>query len=622
VKNKKLHAGDTSQQATQHTAQEGRRRFLTRAGMATVAAGVGVSIKTSATETRSTQIDGGNPLPYRGAEHAPVRVPAGYNILFILTDQERYFDSWPFPVPGRESLRRDGITFTNHQIASCVCSPSRSTIYTGQHIQHTGVLDNAGVPWQQDMSTDIPTVGNMLRQAGYYAAYLGKWHLSATLHESQSPYTAPVSEYNRTIKEYGFDDYFGVGDLVGYIRGGYNFDGVTTESAVSWMRTHAPRLAKDGKPWFLAVNLVNPHDAMFVNTDPAGSDLQNANHPVLGNAPPPNDSIYQKSWGNVPLAASRRQPYNAPGRPPAQGMFMSSHENLVGRYPFTDDRLRVYQDNYFNCIRDCDTHVMRLLQTLRSLELDEKTIVVLTADHGDHVGAHQLVGKGATAYEPQNHVPLVIRHPAYPGGMQCNALTSHIDITPTLLSLTGLEKQRVTEIGGSALKGNDLTQLLTDPAKAGVHTIRNAALFNYAMLSYFDSEWMLQEQNLMRMKGVPEDEIHRRALALQPDFRLRGTLRSVFDGRHRFTRYFSPLNFNQPRTLEELFTNNDVELYDVQDDPGEVHNLAMDQKRNGDLLLAMNGNLNALLAQEVGDDNPDVMPIRDGKVQIHPRKRH
>ena len=58
----------------------------------------------------------------------------------------------------------------------------------------------------------------------------------------------------------------------------------------------------------------------------------------------------------------------------------------------------------------------------------------MTADHGDHIGAHQLVGKGATAYQPQNHVPLVIRHPAYPGGMQCDALTSHIDIAPTLLS--------------------------------------------------------------------------------------------------------------------------------------------------------------------------------------------
>ncbi|MCM3011867.1 sulfatase-like hydrolase/transferase, partial [Bacillus subtilis] len=150
-----------------------------------------------------------------------------------------------------------------------------------------------------------------------------------------------------------------------------------------------------------------------------------------------------------------------------------------------------YQDNYFNCIRDCDTHVVRLLQTLQSLGLDERTIVVMTADHGDHVGAHQLVGKGAAAYQPQNHVPLVIRHPAYPGGMQCDALTSHIDIAPTLLGLTGLDDARLATIRGSALKGHDLTRWLAKPADAQRHAARDATLFNYAMLLYYDSEWML-----------------------------------------------------------------------------------------------------------------------------------
>ena len=74
----------------------------------------------------------------------PETPPSGYNILFILVDQEHFFDRWPVPVPGREWIKRNGITFTNHQAASCVCSPARSTIYTGRHIQHTGVFDNAG----------------------------------------------------------------------------------------------------------------------------------------------------------------------------------------------------------------------------------------------------------------------------------------------------------------------------------------------------------------------------------------------------------------------------------------------------------------------------------------------
>ncbi|WP_232454413.1 hypothetical protein [Burkholderia ubonensis] len=148
-------------------------------------------------------------------------------------------------------------------------------------------------------------------------------------------------------------------------------------------------------------------------------------------------------------------------------------------------------------------------------------------------------------------MPLVIRHPAYPGGRQCDALTSHVDIAPTLLGLTGLDDARIASIAGSALKGHNLAQLLAQPAAAKPHAVRDAALFNYAMLLYYDSEWMLKEQMTMREKGVPEDELLRRALALQPDFRLRGTIRSVFDGRYRFTRYFSPLDFNRPTTLEK-----------------------------------------------------------------------
>lgn len=590
---------------------DGRRQFLKAAGATVAAAGIG---NTAAAAIQKSDVVRNAP------KTAPNSAPAGYNILFILTDQEKHFDAWPFPVPGRESMRRDGITFTHHQIASCVCSPSRSTIYTGQHTQHTGVLDNAGVPWQPDMPTDIRTIGHMMHDAGYHAAYLGKWHLSAKLHETGSPYNAPVSEYNKTIKEYGFDDYFGVGDLIGSVRGGYNYDGITTESAISWMRTRSPQLAKEGKPWFLAVNLVNPHDVMFVNTDPPGSELQGSDNPILGNAHPPGDALYQRTWNDVPLVNSRRQPYNEPGRPRAHGMFNAAHANLVGHYPFTDERLRVYQNNYFNCIRDCDTHVVRILQTLQRLGLDERTIVVMTADHGDHVGAHQLVGKGASAYQPQNHVPLVIRHPAFPGGKKCNALTSHIDITPTLLGLTGLDEARLQAIGGDALKGHNLTQLLGRPEHAQIDAVRSSALFNYAMLLYYDSEWMLKEFKTLREKGVPEEEIQRRALAQQPDFRLRGTIRSIFDGRYRFSRYFSPLQFNRPTTLEALFEKNDVELYDLVKDPGEMHNLAGDKRRNADLILGLSDKLNEAIDKEVGEDSPDVMPIRDGKVQLQMRE--
>src|SRR5215831_7891175 len=75
-------------------------------------------------------------------DKAPQTPPPGFNILFVLVDQEHFFEKWPFPVPGREYLKKYGTAFVNHQNASQVCSSARSVVYTGQHIQHTGVFDN------------------------------------------------------------------------------------------------------------------------------------------------------------------------------------------------------------------------------------------------------------------------------------------------------------------------------------------------------------------------------------------------------------------------------------------------------------------------------------------------
>ncbi len=138
---------------------------------------------------------------------APATPPGGYNILFILVDQEHFFDKWPMPVPGREWIKQNGITFTNHQAASCVCSPARSTIYTGEHIQYTAIFDNANSLWQADMSTDVKTIGHRMAELGYHAAYQGKWHLSVNLDQVQDAIDAPFADYRRIIESYGFEDF-------------------------------------------------------------------------------------------------------------------------------------------------------------------------------------------------------------------------------------------------------------------------------------------------------------------------------------------------------------------------------------------------------------------------------
>jgi arylsulfatase len=88
------------------------------------------------------------PVPAADSAPKPAGAPENrlYNILFILTDQERYFDPLELPpkyvLPGRERPGLRGVTFTNHHINSEVCTSSRSVIYTGRHTQHTKLFDD------------------------------------------------------------------------------------------------------------------------------------------------------------------------------------------------------------------------------------------------------------------------------------------------------------------------------------------------------------------------------------------------------------------------------------------------------------------------------------------------
>ena len=103
-----------------------------------------------------------------------------------------------------------------------------------------------------------------------------------------------------------------------------------------------------------------------------------------------------------------------------------------------------------------------------------------------------------------------------------------------------------------------------------------------------------------------------KVVTMQPDFTKRGAIRSSFDGRYRFSRYFSPVNFNRPTTYEALIANNDLEVYDLQQDPQETRNLALDGKAKGELIMALNSTLNARIDEEVGEDDGSFLPLLRG----------
>ena len=562
-----------------------RRRFLQAAAGGTVALG-------SAAGALSRAL-----LPAAAsAEQAAPRRP---NVLFLLTDQEQYLRELPpgLRLPGREKLQRRGVTFTNHQIASAVCTSSRSVIYTGLHIQHTKLFDNLDFPWTHDLDPAIPTLGHRHEDAGYYAAYKGKWHLSKQLgtHDAEA---SPDPAFAEVVNRYGFRDYVGIGDVIGMTRGGYLNDETIAALAQRWMRLRGRPMQEKGQPWFLAVNLVNPHDVMFYNTDAPGEAVHDDGRLLMPIAREPDVALYREQW-DVALPESRQQPLDAPGRPQAHVDYHFARGVLVGNFPNEDARWGRLRNYYLNCIRQTDAVVEGLLAELDDLGLTENTVVVLTADHGELAGAHGTHGKGATAYREQNQVPLIVAHPGYPqsAGKRCGAVTSHVDLAPSLAAWSGARSDD--------LPGRDFTPLLAQPEQADANALRPGALYCFNMYAYLDSGFLRKVGDL-RLSGMPPEQIRKKGL--RPDMTKRGAIRSVFDGRYKFTRYFSPLQHNAPRTLEQILAVNDVELFDLETDPNEMHNLAVEARRHGELMLAMNARLNGLIESEVGKDDGSFLP--------------
>ena len=213
-----------------------------------------------------------------------------YNIIFITCDQEAYMPQYPAgsDYAARERLRQIGTTFEKHYACANVSTSSRSVIYTGRHITETCMLDNTNYAFVNDMSRELPTVGDMLRQAGYYTAFKGKWH---------------ISEDTESLEEYGFSDWT-EGDMYGSVLEGYHEDGTIAEHAIDWLKSKGKELNTKGQSFFLAVNFLNPHDIMYFNETPGKY--------IAGEATPaPDDPLYKKTY-DVPVPASWNEPFDKP----------------------------------------------------------------------------------------------------------------------------------------------------------------------------------------------------------------------------------------------------------------------------------------------------------------------
>ena len=514
-----------------------------------------------------------------------------YNILFVINDQHahRLLAGKDYSLPALETVARHGVTFRQHYVAAAMCSPSRAALLTGLPPQRNGVFDQMEYPYVPNLPTDTPNMGSVLKKLGYATAYFGKFEMNRDILRTED-----TVNYSTALQPYGFDTFGAAGDVSSSPDSGYMNDALTAGEAVQWLRTRNVEAARDGKPFFMVASFLNPHDIMYANANLPGEDVQKgaAHHELTKR---PDNTLYEKEW-QFALPASLTEPLSGPGMPPALAEYQNGWSGGLGFIPANrPDMWRIFYNDYLNMIRDNDTKLQTLVDALDEMDLWKSTIVIVTADHGEMGGAHgALRGKGPFAYEENAHVPFVIVHPEHPRASS-DVLTSHLDVLPTMVGLTGApEAQRQTAVAG--LPGHDFSSALARRDDADVHAVRTGVLFNFVAPLTIDSAFCTRALSSSGAAAKAAMNLE----TLKPHLGKRGFLAFAYDGRFKFARYYAPDAFNTPATLDEIFAHNDVQLFDLQSDPDETTNLALQRAAKGDTILRMNALLNALMAKEAG----------------------
>jgi arylsulfatase len=248
--------------------------------------------------------------------------------------------------------------------------------------------------------------------------------------------------------------------------------------------------------------------------------------------------------------------------------------------------------------------------------------------------------KGAIHFDEAAVVNFTVRAPDGPRGRRTAAVGSHLDLAPTLLEFAGLTEAEIRE-RYPRLQGRSLRSTILDPGQHGPRGSAKApgdgALFCWDGLHSLDKDWAITGalQALTDM-GVTEadpnvDPLERKRARLQqagweygaPDFRRRTFFRAVVDGRYKLVRWFSPQEYGNPATYEELYTASDVTLHDLESDPGELENLGHPEHPRHDRALVerLLAKLHALVARELGEDRAPFSLDLFGTREVRYRER-
>jgi choline-sulfatase len=371
--------------------------------------------------------------------------PRSPNVLLVMVDQ--LAASWlpayghrVVQAPNLTALARGGTTFEAAYCASPLCAPSRASLLTGRLPSRTGVYDNAA-----EMRASLPTVTHALRAAGYATALAGKMHFVGPdqLHGFEERLTpdvypagldwtpdwrAPLGDrlpWYHTMESV-------VSPAVSAASMQVDYDDEVCFHAVRALFDHARH--RPGEPLFLVASFTSPHDPWelprryWERYDPDSIELPAVPFLALDDADPHSRRL--RAMCGIDEAA------------------------------LSDEQVRHARHAYFAAISYVDERIGEVLDALREAGLEDDTLVVFTADHGEMLGERGLWYKMAF-FEDSARVPLVVRGPAdlVRAGARVAEPVSQLDFVPTLLELCGAASEEAL----ADLDGVSLAALLRDP---------------------------------------------------------------------------------------------------------------------------------------------------------------
>ncbi|KAL4875117.1 alkaline-phosphatase-like protein [Aspergillus karnatakaensis] len=351
----------------------------------------------------------------------PAAIP---NFVFIITDdQDLKLDSLDYMPLTSKHLQQQGTFFSNHFVTTALCCPSRVSLWTGRQAHNTNVTDVSppygGYPKFVDRGFNENFLPVWLQQAGYDTYYTGKLFNAHTVENYHSPY---VNGFNGS--DFLLDPF-----TYSYLNSTYqrnrnepvSYEGrhtveVITEKALGFLEDG---LAGD-RPFFLTVAPVAPHSNVEVNA--LGHEA-----PTVMTEPIPLDR-HKDLFEDVTIP--RTEHFN-PDEP--------SGVNWIRNLPKQDEETVAYHDHFYRqrlrALQGVDELVDSIVTRLEASGQLDDTYIIYTSDNGYHIGQHRLPPGKTCGFEEDIRVPLLIRGPGVPKEKTEVAVTTHIDLAPSIFDL-------------------------------------------------------------------------------------------------------------------------------------------------------------------------------------------